>query len=109
MPFASKAGYINHECDKCEAKAEEMLSKKTEDSPNVRKGDGIVMSYEFQIFQQGWQCPVCKRVYSPTTQMCLYCGNGVVTTSGSTTVGDAMIDWLHHDSITKTEEPQEGR
>ena len=24
---------------------------------------------------QGWQCPICKRVYSPFTQMCLYCGN----------------------------------
>lgn len=26
--------------------------------------------------QQGWQCPICGRVYSPTTMMCLYCGNG---------------------------------
>lgn len=25
--------------------------------------------------QQGWQCPICKRVYSPTTIMCLYCGD----------------------------------
>lgn len=25
--------------------------------------------------QQGWQCPVCKRVYSPFTTMCYYCGN----------------------------------
>ena len=24
---------------------------------------------------QGWQCPICKRVYSPFTHMCLYCGN----------------------------------
>ena len=24
---------------------------------------------------QGWQCPVCKRVYSPTTAMCMFCGN----------------------------------
>lgn len=24
---------------------------------------------------QGWQCPVCKRVYSPTVPMCYYCGN----------------------------------
>ena len=22
---------------------------------------------------QGWQCPVCGRVYSPTSPMCLYC------------------------------------
>lgn len=25
--------------------------------------------------QQGWQCPICKKVYSPLTPMCLYCGN----------------------------------
>ena len=24
---------------------------------------------------QGWQCPICKRVYSPTTPMCYYCGD----------------------------------
>ena len=24
---------------------------------------------------QGWQCPICKRVYSPFTHMCMYCGN----------------------------------
>jgi len=22
---------------------------------------------------QGWQCPVCNKVYSPTTPMCLTC------------------------------------
>lgn len=29
----------------------------------------------FNIAMQGWQCPICKRVYSPYTQMCPYCGN----------------------------------
>lgn len=24
--------------------------------------------------QQGWQCPICGRVYSPSTPMCLFCG-----------------------------------
>ena len=24
---------------------------------------------------KGWQCPICKRVYSPFTHMCMYCGN----------------------------------
>lgn len=24
---------------------------------------------------KGWQCPICGRVYSPTTMMCFYCGN----------------------------------
>ena len=22
----------------------------------------------------GWQCPLCKRIYSPRQEMCLYCG-----------------------------------
>ena len=76
----------------------------------MRKEGEVEMSYEFQeLVQQGWQCPVCKRVYSPTTPMCLYCGNGEVTTRTSTNVGDTMIDWVHHVSKTKAEEPQEGR
>ena len=24
--------------------------------------------------QQGWQCPICGRVYSPFTPMCYSCG-----------------------------------
>lgn len=33
--------------------------------------------------------------------MCYYCGNGEPYTVSSTTVGDGMIDWLHHDSVTE--------
>ena len=36
--------------------------------------------------QQGWQCPICKRVYSPTTSMCFYCGNVETTTSTNLTI-----------------------
>lgn len=25
--------------------------------------------------KKGWQCPICGRVYSPTTPMCFYCRN----------------------------------
>lgn len=25
------------------------------------------------LVQQGWQCPSCKRVYSPSTALCFYC------------------------------------
>lgn len=28
-----------------------------------------------QDVRKGWQCPICGRVYSPTTTMCFYCGN----------------------------------
>ena len=51
--------------------------------------------------QQGWQCPLCGRVYSPTTMMCLYCGNeekSVLTTY--------TIDWLHREERTKAEDEQ---
>jgi len=34
------------------------------------------MSYQFDAFpQQGWQCPICNRVYAPGIPMCFYCGN----------------------------------
>lgn len=37
---------------------------------------------EEQLFSamQGWQCPICKRVYSPFIHMCMYCGNREVET-----------------------------
>lgn len=57
--------------------------------------------------QQGWQCPVCKRVYSPTTPMCYYCGNGI-TVSG-TAVGDAVIDRINREFVQKAEKPEDGR
>lgn len=27
----------------------------------------------YQTHQQGWECPKCGRVYSPTTTMCKFC------------------------------------
>lgn len=34
---------------------------------------------------QGWQCPICGRVYSPTTPMCFYCsGKGETRTTTQT-------------------------
>ena len=36
--------------------------------------------------QQGWQCPICKRVYSPFTPTCFYCGGESVTTTGTGTL-----------------------
>ena len=37
------------------------------------------------MIQQGWQCPICKRVYSPFTIMCYYCGADTVTTTNTGT------------------------
>jgi len=35
--------------------------------------------------QQGWQCPCCKRVYSPTTFLCPYCPGKTTVSNGSGT------------------------
>ena len=42
---------------------------------------------DHQLIPQGWQCPVCKRVYSPMTPMCYSCGNfrETITTHYTTT------------------------
>ena len=32
---------------------------------------------------QGWQCPCCKKVYSPTTTMCFTCGQQGTTTTAT--------------------------
>ena len=43
--------------------------------------------YEFPMTApQGWQCPICKRVYSPTYPWCIFCGNEQTTTTTTTTV-----------------------
>lgn len=39
----------------------------------------------YAITPQGWQCPACQRVYSPSMVMCSYCPAEPVTTTGSGT------------------------
>ena len=56
------------------------------------------------IAQQGWQCPICKRVYSPLTFMCYFCGGEAVTSTGTGTFSD--IDWKkRQDTVTTTNNP----
>ena len=50
--------------------------------------------------QQGWQCPICKRIYSPFTPCCFYCG----AESSAKTSTD--IDWVKHESTTGTGLPR---
>lgn len=35
------------------------------------------------FIQQGWQCPICKRVYSPSTPCCFTCGGESITTTST--------------------------
>ena len=41
-----------------------------------------------KFIQQGWQCPVCKRVMSPNTSYCVFC-DGDEKTGNST--GDGFL------------------
>lgn len=56
--------------------------------------------------QQGWQCPICKRVYAPNTPMCWYCGGESVTTTTTTSRITSNLDWLKKDSITVSEDSE---
>ncbi len=38
----------------------------------------------FDFTPQGWECPKCKRVYSPSTMMCVACPSLTGSTSNST-------------------------
>ncbi len=49
------------------------------------------MYFENIGIQQGWQCPICKRVYSPMTPMCYYCGGEQKTITHTTSTGNAPI------------------
>ena len=62
------------------------------------------MTFDSGYAPQGWQCPICKRVYSPLTPMCWYCGEAgatkTYTTTNATTNTNAnakraikMFDW----------------
>lgn len=42
---------------------------------------------------EGWRCPQCGRVYSPTTSMCFYCSNQKTWTSPHTITTDDSSWW----------------
>ena len=53
--------------------------------------------YEYEMTApQGWICPKCGRVYSPTTIMCICCG-GIEVTDHTT----ASIDWTKNTTTTQ--------
>ena len=63
-----------------------------ENKNNQFKPYDRVLVFEGTFAQQGWQCPICKRVYSPTTLMCLYCGNYEETTTTTTTIVNEKLN-----------------
>ena len=46
--------------------------------------------FEQQPAQQGWQCPVCRRVYAPWMASCLNCGGERQTIS--TTINQPLTE-----------------
>lgn len=62
---------------------------------------------EFEMFaQQGWQCPICRRVYSPTTPMCWYCGNEetITTTNLEIKSPSVDVDWMRQQVKTTSKQ-----
>lgn len=68
--------------------------------------EGMIKMWNFEVgAQQGWQCPVCKRVYAPFVTKCLYCERNTVTNIGSE-ISQPLIDWCRHTSYTGTDMPK---
>lgn len=50
--------------------------------------------------QQGWQCPLCKRIYGPFVQECYKCNNRKIELKA--TEGEGLrIDWSKIKEITE--------
>ena len=42
--------------------------------------------------QQGWQCPVCGRVYAPWVSQCFYCGEGTPSVTWKASTSPAVVE-----------------
>ena len=53
---------------------------------------------DFNFIAQGWECPKCKRVYSPTTTMCIACPQYTksVTTTNTLISSDGTISSISY-------------
>jgi len=52
---------------------------------------------DFNFIAQGWECPKCKRIYSPTTTMCIACPS----LTGFATFGTSSTSSMHNFQQTK--------
>jgi uncharacterized OB-fold protein len=60
-----------------------------------------VNTYNGMFGQQGWICPKCGRVYSPFTQMCLYCKPNTVSNLGMLSNTTAIEEKLRENRKTE--------
>lgn len=66
------------------------------------------MINEFLMAPQGWQCPICKRIYSPMTLMCYYCGGEQKTITYATNTEKVEIGTNTHQFIPIHPQKQTG-
>jgi hypothetical protein len=69
----------------------------------------MINQYELvSMAQQGWQCPVCKHVFSPSTPVCFYCPPKTETTTNTTHyTGQHSYDTPTHTGATSSAELNE--
>lgn len=64
------------------------------------------MGSSYETFTaQGWQCPVCKRVYAPYTPWCYFCGQEETKTTTTTSIeisSEPFITGMSHTTSTET-------
>ena len=55
--------------------------------------------YQTNFIPQGWECPKCKRVYSPITQMCSHCPEHTqgYATTGTNLTNISSVTMSGHD------------
>jgi hypothetical protein len=59
------------------------------------------MIHQHRFTQQGWECPKCGRVYSPSTMMCLSCPQEVKTNITTTATCSGFVSDTVNSSSTK--------
>ena len=56
--------------------------------------------YGSMFVPQGWQCPICKRVYAPNWPWCTVCSYGVTNVTDTGT----KIDYIYRAMVGDTPE-----
>lgn len=59
-----------------------------------------MFDYGSMFVQQGWQCPICKKVYAPNWPWCTVCGNGVTNVPNTGT----KTDYIYRTMVGDTPE-----
>jgi rRNA maturation endonuclease Nob1 len=58
------------------------------------ESSGLNGSVTYNTFvQQGWQCPICKRVFAPFISECPYCGDNLKCVTTATPDVRERLSW----------------